>query len=341
MRKKVYIAYTGGTIGMTPSDEGYVPTPGYLQKQIKTIMELQSGIMPEYTINEYNPLLDSANMTPANWDLIAQDIADNYYHYDGFVVLHGTDTMAYTASALSFMLEGLNKPVIITGSQIPICEIRNDARDNLITAILIAGNYHIPEVCLYFGDKLLRGNRTVKISADELDAFDSPNFPPLGTVGIDIKINHNLLKPAKEKDLAFHKLTDHSIGTLRLFPGISAQVIENFLKPPLKGLVLETYGVGNIPDNNKDLINVLEKASQEGVVIAACTQSLRGTVDLGAYKAGSALLKAGVIGCFDMTTEAALAKMYYLFSRGYSVDKIRRLMQVNLCGELTENKSNF
>jgi len=334
-KRRVYIAYTGGTIGMTPSDEGYAPAPGYLKMQMETMLELKSGSMPQYTINEYSPLLDSANMTPDKWVEIAQDIADNYHKYDGFVVLHGTDTMAYTASALSFMLDGLNKPVILTGSQIPICEIRNDARGNLITAILIAGNYHVPEVCLFFGDKLFRGNRTVKVSADQLDAFDSPNFPPIGSVGVDIKINYNLLHDVKRREISIHKFTNHSIGTLRLFPGISAQVVENILRPPLKGLVLETYGVGNVPDNNKELIKVLKMACERDLVIAACTQSLRGSVHLGAYKAGSVLEKAGVIGCFDMTTEAALTKLYYLFSRGYSVDEIRKMMQENICGELT------
>ncbi|NLT94196.1 MAG: asparaginase [Clostridia bacterium] len=335
MRKRVYIAYTGGTIGMTPSEEGYVPRPGYLKEQMEKMLELKSGLMPQYTINEYDPLLDSSNMTPQQWVVIARDIARNYHEYDGFVVLHGTDTMAYTASALSFMLEGLQKPVIFTGSQIPICEIRNDARDNLITAILIAGNFDIPEVCLYFGDRLFRGNRTVKVNADRLDAFDSPNFPPLGTVGVDIKINTHLINRAPGKEIVVHDFGDHSISALRLFPGISAQVVENILHPPLKGLVLETYGLGNIPDQNKELIKVLERACQQGVVIVACTQCLRGTVDLGAYKTGSVLEKIGVISGYDMTTEAALTKMYYLFSRGYSVEEIRRLMQVNIRGELT------
>lgn len=336
MRKRVYIAYTGGTIGMTPLEEGYAPAPGYLQKQMENMLELKSGLMPQYTINEYDPLLDSSNMTPSEWVAIAQDIARNYHDYDGFVVLHGTDTMAYAASALSFMLEGLQKPVIFTGSQIPICEIRNDARDNLITAILIAGNFNIPEVCLYFGDRLFRGNRTVKVNADGLDAFDFPNFPPLGTVGIDIKINTGLINKVPQKEFTVHNFGDHSISALRLFPGISAQVVENILHPPLKGLVLETYGLGNIPDQNKELINVLKKACEQGVVIVACTQSLRGTVDLGAYKAGSVLERIGVISGYDMTTEAALAKMYYLFSRGYSIEEIRRLMQENIRGELTK-----
>src|SRR5205085_12569490 len=166
------------------------PQPGYLQKQMAPMPELRNPSMPAFTIHEYSPLLDSSNMTPREWVKIARDIAGVYGRYDGFVVLHGTDTMAYTASALPFMLSGLAKPVIVTGSQIPLCEVRNDARENLITSLLIASSYDVPEVCLYFGGKLLRGCRAVKVSADGFAAFDSPNFPPLGLVGIDIEINH-------------------------------------------------------------------------------------------------------------------------------------------------------
>ncbi|HET7433774.1 MAG TPA: asparaginase domain-containing protein, partial [Thermoanaerobaculia bacterium] len=177
MRKRVFIAYTGGTIGMKRTRAGYVPASGYLQAQMDEIPELRHPSMPAYTIHEYDPLLDSSNMTPAEWLKIARDVAANHEKYDGFVVLHGTDTMAYTASALPFLLGSVRKPVIITGSQIPLCEIRNDARENLITSLLIASNYAIPEVCLYFGGKLLRGCRSVKVSANGFAAFDSPNVP--------------------------------------------------------------------------------------------------------------------------------------------------------------------
>ncbi|MFZ7104207.1 MAG: asparaginase [Peptococcaceae bacterium] len=338
MKKKVYIVYTGGTIGMTKTKDGYTPTRGYLKKQMENILELKSGTMPEYVINEYDPLLDSANMTPDKWDLIAEDISINYDEYDGFVVLHGTDTMSYTASALSFMLEGLDKPVIITGSQIPICEIRNDARSNLITSIMIAANYKIPEVCLFFGDKLYRGNRTVKVSADQLAAFASPNYPPLGAVGVDIKINWDIIRPVRSKDVRFHELSLHSIGALRIFPGISAEVVNNILQPPLQGLVLEVFGTGNVPGNDLKLVQVLADACLRGIVIVACTQCLSGTVDLGSYQAGSVLQKAGVISGYDMTREAALAKLYYLFSKGLEPAEIKRLMQTNICGELTVMK---
>ena len=195
MRKKVYIAYTGGTIGMKRTVDGYVPASGYLKRLMHNLPELKSDLLPEYDIGEYEPLLDSSNMTPDDWLRIANDISKRHNAYDGFVVLHGTDTMAYTASALPFMLQGLQKPVVITGAQIPLCKVRNDARENLITALLIAANFKIPEVCLCFGNKLLRGNRAVKIDSDSLDAFESPNFPPLGTVGIEIKINWDLVLP--------------------------------------------------------------------------------------------------------------------------------------------------
>ena len=335
-KKRVYIAYTGGTIGMVNSANGYKPAADYLKERMSLIEELEDDIMPEYDIHEYNPLLDSSNMTPQNWVTIAKDIANNYDKYDGFVVLHGTDTMAYTASALSFMLQGIQKPVILTGSQIPLCEIRNDGRKNLITAMMLAAHYDIPEVCLYFGDKLLRGNRSVKVKADQLDAFDSPNFPPLGTAGINIKVNWEMVQQGKKADLDIRNIGDHFISALHLFPGISAQVVDNILKPPLKGLVLETYGRGNGPDQNKELLEVIKKATDRGIIVVASTQCLEGAVSLGEYAAGAELKKAGVISGYDMTTEAALAKLYYLFSQDLSIAEVKEMMQSNLCGELTK-----
>ncbi len=341
MKKRVYIAYTGGTIGMKKNSDGfYAPAPGYLEEQMAVMPKLNDPAMPEYTIHEYDPLLDSSNMTPENWLEIAHDIADKYNKYDGFVVIHGTDTMAYTASALPFMLRGLGKPVIITGSQIPLCEVRSDARENLITALTIAANYAIPEVCLYFGNKLLRGCRSVKVNAGSLDAFASPNFQPLGTAGIEIKINHDLIldMPDQESSLMVQEFIEPMVGTLRLFPGILTQIVSNILQPPLKGLVLETYGVGNCPDSDKRLLAVLQEATERGVVIVNCTQCLTGTVHMGDYATGSALAKAGVISGYDMTTEAALAKLFYLFSIGHSPDGVRSEMQKNLRGELTTMK---
>lgn len=337
MKKRVYIAYTGGTLGMIKTPEGYAPAPGYLAAQIAAMPELASAQMPEYVIHEYDPLLDSANMTPVDWGRIADDVAAQYEDYDGFIVLHGTDTMAYTASALPFMLCGLRKPVILTGSQIPLCEVRNDARANLITAMLLAANYAIPEVCLYVGRHLLRGCRSVKISADGFEAFASPNFPPLGEIGVDIRLyRERLLAPPEDHTFRVQALSQVNVGALRLWPGISAQVVRNLLQPPLAGLVLESYGVGNGPVNNHDFLAALREATQRGVVIVDCTQCLHGSVNLNGYATGSALARAGVISGFDMTVEAALAKLMVLFSRSLTVDQIKHLMQTDLCGELTE-----
>ncbi len=335
-RKRVYIAHTGGTIGMARTRNIYTPRRGYLQEQMQTMPELLHPSIPDFAIHDYEPLLDSSNMRPSDWVKIARDIADHHDEYDGFVVLHGTDTMAYTASALPFMLEGLRKPVIITGSQIPLCEVRNDARENLITSLLIAANYAIPEVCLYFGGKLLRGCRSTKVSADGFAAFDSPNFPPLGTVGIDIDVNWDLVrKPNGRGRLRVHEMRATVVSALRLFPGISPEFLCNVLRPPLQGLVLEAYGIGNGPDQDTDFIAALEEATSRGVVIVDCTQCLEGTVDLDEYAAGTALARAGVISGYDLTAEAALAKLYYLLSRGESPNRVKREMQRDLRGEMT------
>ncbi len=338
MRKHIYIAYTGGTIGMRKLQYGYAPERGYLEQQMATMPELHDATIPAYTIHEYDELLDSANMMPAHWTLIAEDIERNYQDYDGFIVLHGTDTMAYTASALAFMLQHLAKPVILTGSQIPLCEVRNDARENIITALMIAADYPVPEVCLFFGSKLLRGCRAVKVSATGLEAFDSPNFPPLGIAGVNISIKHHLVLPTPtppDVKLSIGKIGDHVVAALRIFPGISGKMIENILHPPLKGLVLEAYGVGNGPEQNTGFIKALKDATDRGVVIVDTTQCLYGTVAIQEYATGSALAEAGVISGYDMTAEAALTKLFYLFSRGYASEQVKQLMQQNLRGEMT------
>ncbi len=337
MTKRVYIANTGGTIGMKKTDKGYAPVPGYLAEQMTHISGLNAPSMPDYDLHEYAPLLDSSNMTPDDWLKIAQDIAARYDEYDGFVILHGTDTMAYTASALPFMLEGLRKPVILTGSQIPLCETRNDAHENLITAMILAAEYPIPEVCLYFGDKLMRGCRTIKVNASRFDAFDSPNYLPLGRVGVDIEIAWGRIRPLPplSTPLLINSLNKNRISTLRLFPGISADIVDNMLQPPLKGLVLEAYGVGNGPDHDLEFIAVLKEASERGVIIVDCTQCFSGTVALDEYATGTALAAAGVISGYDLTVEAALAKLFYLLSQELPTETIKSLMQTDLRGELT------
>ncbi len=337
-QKKIYIAYTGGTIGMARTGGGYAPAPGYLQQQMQHMPELWRAAMPQFVVDEFAPLLDSSNMTPQNWITVAQAIVEHYADYDGFVVLHGTDTMAYTASALPFLLPGLGKPVIVTGSQIPLCEVRNDARQNLIAALILAARSDIPEVSLCFGNQLYRGCRSVKVNADGLDAFASPNYPPLAEIGIDITIYPERIRRAPQpaaRQLAQVALALPAVADLRLFPGISAQVVRNMLRPPLRGLVLETYGSGNAPDNDPEFLSAIKEATKRGVVVVNCTQCLRGTVNQGAYETGSALAEVGVVSGLDLTKEAALAKLIVLLG---SVDDplvVRRRMQEDFCGELS------
>lgn len=336
MKKKICFIYTGGTIGMVSTENGYAPRRGYLAGAMKAMEELQDERMPRWDLMEFEPLLDSSNVTVREWNKIGKVICETYETYDGFVVLHGTDTMAYTASALSFMLEGLGKPVIFTGSQIPIGELRSDARDNLITAALLASMGKCREVCLYFGGKLLRGNRSTKISSDELWAFDSPNMPELASAGIGIKFNEKVLLPAGEKINMVTFIPEVPIAVLKIFPGIQFGLFEGIMTEKLKGLVLEGFGTGNIPQCDNSLIPIVEKAVKNGTIIVVCTQCLRGSVQLGAYETSDALKAAGALCGYDMTAEAAVAKLYYLFSKGYDVETIKKLMETNLRGELTK-----
>lgn len=334
MARSVYLAHTGGTIGMRRTAKGYAPEPGYLAEHLAAMPELQAPDMPRLTVREYTPLLDSADMTPHDWERIGRDIVAHHDQHDGFVVLHGTDTMAYSASALSFMLENLAKPVILTGSQIPLAEVRSDARENLITSLLLAAHYPLPEVCIYLSGQLLRGNRARKVSASGFDAFASPNAPPLGTVGVEIAIAWERVRPQPSAEVALQPLGDVSVGALRLFPGITAGIVENLLRAPVRGMVLETYGAGNAPARDSALMGVLEAACARGVVIVNCTQCLRGSVMM-SYATGHALQQAGVVSGHDMTPEAALTKLFYLLSKGLPLKAIRQLVQQDLRGELT------
>jgi lysophospholipase len=343
----VLILYTGGTIGMQQTDRGYAPSPGYLAEHLQRQAAFHDPDMPLYTtppswtgkrvhydIIEYDPLLDSSNMGLEDWAHIAGDVAKYYDQYDGFLVLHGTDTMAYTASALSFMLEGLRKPVILTGSQIPISRLRSDAMENVLGALIVAGHYVIPEVGLYFAHKLMRGNRAGKVDAAGLDAFESANCDPLVEVGTEIKVRWNLIETPRQPSLRVQTEMSSKVAVLRLFPGISVHTIRNFLRPPIEGIVMETFGSGNAPNQRQDFLDALKEATDRGVVIVNTTQCDRGSVTTG-YAAGQALYDHGVISGGDMTAEAALTKLSYLLARESSTDQVRKKMQQNLRGERT------
>ena len=288
----------------------------------------------------FNPLIDSSNVTPAFWIKLAAVIEENYEKYDGFVVLHGTDTMSYSASMLSFMLENLGKPVIFTGSQLPMGVVRTDGRDNFINAIEIAAARNgdkpmVPEVAIYFENKLMRGNRTSKYNAENFNAFLSGNYPHLAEVGVHIRYHSHLILNAESGKLTVRKNLDNSVIILKLFPGIAEIVVKNALSiSGLKGVVLETYGAGNAPTDDW-FIEALQEAIRKGIIIYNVTQCYGGAVDMGKYETSVRLSQIGVVGGYDITTESAVAKMMYLLGQELSHDEIIRLLQVPLRGELT------
>ncbi|KAI0636433.1 L-asparaginase [Trametes polyzona] len=294
-----------------------------------------------YAVLEWHPMLDSSNIEIQDWIRIATDIELNYTNFDGFVILHGTDTMSYTSSALSFMLEDLGKTVVVTGAQIPMSQLRNDAVDNLLGALVIAGHYIIPECCLFFNHTLFRGNRCSKMSSYDLNAFGSPNFPPLVNVGIDIVVNwQNVIRQTSLRRFQSHKHMSPHVATLRLFPGITGATIRAFVAPPTRGVVLETFGAGNAPQR-ADLIAALKEACENGIVIVAISQCAKGSVS-DAYETGRALLQAGVVPGGDMTPECALTKLSYLLSKPeLSTEQVRALIGTPLRGELTLPESKL
>ncbi len=342
MQKRILIAYTGGTIGMRRTPQGYVPESGLDRLLAQTIPPDLAGDMPDYVVHECSHLIDSANLHPRDWYRIAGLIASHYREYDGFVVLHGTDTMAYTAAGLSFALPGLTKPVIVTGSQIPLREMRNDARNNLLTALLLAARDPIPEVCLYFNGRLMRGNRAAKLKGEALDAFDSPNYPLLAKVGINIEINRAaLLDRTGVEVFQILQPTDGQVAVLKVFPGLSAGLLAKVLEPPLRGLILESYGIGAAPIESPGFLATLAAATERGVTIVAISQCLESRVDLSKYAVGTALARTGVLGGFDLTTEAAYAKLNHLLSLGIQTEEVRGNMQLSWCGECSAPDEPF
>ena len=334
--KKIYVAYTGGTIGMKPTDSGYAPAEnlmGLLEEKLPANVRTS---LPDFDLGEYEQLIDSSNIRPDNWKQIAHDIASKYDEYDGFVVLHGTDTMAYSCSMMSFMLRNLSKPVIFTGSQIPLCEARTDGLENLVGALSLAADERIKEVCLYFNGRLMRGNRCRKQNAYLFDAFDTPNYPWLGRADINIDLDEFLLhKPEGEPQFLLDCDSETHVGILQLFPGINAEWIESILQQPMKAFIMRTYGTGNGPDGDQAFLDALKKATDAGKLIVNLSQCHRGTVHQGSYAAGSALANAGVVGGLDTTTEAMFCKLHHLFSNGLTVEQVKEQLGQSLAGEVT------
>ncbi|OYX81186.1 MAG: L-asparaginase 1 [Flavobacteriales bacterium 32-34-25] len=338
-RTKILLIYTGGTIGMRKDFNTGALKAFNFSKLLQRIPELKQLDCEIETISFQNPI-DSSNMNPLHWAEIATMIQSNYVEFDGFVVLHGSDTMSYTASALSFMLENLSKPVILTGSQLPIGDLRTDAKENLITAIEIASlqennNAVITEVCLYFENKLYRGNRTTKINAEHFNAFASPNYPALVESGVYLNLRSELFLGREDnKELIVHPSLDTNVIIIKMFPGIFESIFTAILEiPSLKGIVLETYGSGNAITEDW-FINALTKAIKKGLYIVNVTQCTSGSVNMGQYETSSALKQIGVISGKDSTTEAAITKLMFLLSQNIPFKDFQTVFETPLRGEM-------
>ena len=338
---RVLLIYTGGTIGMGCNAKTGALEPLRFDQLSKQMPELEQ-ISADIDVHQFAPPIDSSDMTPRLWSHLVRIIADNYEQYDGFVILHGTDTMAYTASALSFMLENLTKPVILTGSQLPIGQLRTDGKENLITSIEIASAKHddgrpvVPEVCIYFSGKLLRGNRSTKINADGFNAFDSFNYPHLADAGVTIVYHEEfILKPDYDKPMTPHFALDPNVVVFTLFPGIQDNIVRHVLDAPeLRAIVMRSYGSGNAPQRPW-LMKMLSDASNRGVNIINISQCAEGTVEMARYDTGYQLKNAGVISGYDSTVESAVTKLMHLQGHYPDSNIIRMKMNQNLRGEIS------
>ncbi len=335
----ILVIYTGGTIGMIRDEVSGVLVPFNFENIYEQIPSLKK-LHYQLDFHCFEPLMDSSNMTPEVWESLASIIQQNYEDYDGFVVLHGSDTMAYSASALSFMLENLNKPVIFTGSQLPLGELRTDGRENFITAIEIAAAKDdetplVPEVCIYFENQLMRGNRSVKYNAENFNAFRSGNYPLLANAGVYMNYHREHILKLNFKKLKVHKKLSAEVGVLKVFPGITQAFVNSILNSPgLKALVLETFGSGNAT-TEKWFVDALTSAIKKDIIIVNVSQCITGRVEQGKYETSTGLKQIGIIGGNDITTEAALTKLMVLIGRGFNVSTINNLMQQSIRGEIT------
>lgn len=334
----VLIIYTGGTIGMITDPSSGVLVPFNFEQITDHVPELRR-LKYKFKVHSFDPLIDSSNMDPEIYRELALLIRRDYDKYDGFVVLHGSDTMAFTASALSFMIEDLDKPIIFTGSQLPVNGIRTDAKENLITAMEIAaekrrGRAMVPEVCIYFDYKLFRGNRSFKYNSAKFEAFRSPNYPVLAEAGVYLKFNRNdILKPSGRAP-KFHTRLDRAIGILKLYPGISAEIVKAALSADCKAIIMESFGSGNT-STKPWFLDLLREAIAEGKLILNISQCKVGTVELGRYATSSQLKEMGVVNGYDMTFEAAVTKLMYLLGNVKDMKKVARYLETDLRGEMT------
>lgn len=336
----VLLICTGGTIGMSEDPLTGALHPVDFDNIFEFLPELsKTGLRIDSAA--FDPLVDSSDVDPASWSKLAHIIYDHYQHYDGFVVLHGTDTMAYSASALSFMLNNLGKAVIFTGSQLPLGVLRSDARENLLTAIEIAaarenGHAMVPEVCIFFEDTLLRGNRTTKQNADHFNAFRSHNYPPLAKAGVHIKYAKKFIHyPNPQNTLSLRTRINQQVAVLKIFPGISEKTVRAILDiPGLKAVIIETFGSGNAP-RQEWFHKALTEANDKGIILVNKTQCAVGSVEMGRYATSLHLLDAGVLSGLDITTEAIVTKLMYLMGEHSSTEKVKKLLQSNLCGEIS------
>jgi L-asparaginase len=340
-KKSILIIYTGGTIGMKKNTETGVLAPFDFDQILTEVPELKRFGFNLKTYS-FNPIIDSSNLDPDVWIKLAQIIKETYNDYNGFVILHGTDTMAYSASALSFMLENLDKPVIFTGSQLPIGTLRTDGKENLITAVEIAaadqnGQPLTPEVCIYFENKLFRGNRTTKYNAEHFNAFESPNYPYLAQAGINIKYNYGAIHySTSKKELHIHTQLNTSVAVLKIFPGINQNTLYTILNiENVKAIILETYGAGNAPTSTW-FLDEIRNAVKKGKIILNVTQCLAGSVDMSKYETGLELSKSGVISGFDITTEAAVVKLMYALGKNLSTEETKIFLNQSISGEITK-----
>ena len=342
-RSSVLLIYTGGTIGMKEDPRTGALTPFDLKGIVDEVPELRKFAM-RIDSHTFTPLIDSSDIEPSLWQALAHLIAQKYDAYDGFVILHGTDTMAYSASALSFMLDNLSKPVVFTGSQLPIGRPRTDGKENLISAVEIAtakdseGRAMVPEVCICFNSQLFRGNRSKKVNATGFDAFCSPNYPPLATAGINIKYNNGFIHRGQQNwhGLSIHTELDTRVAILKVHPGITGQAVRDILLGTgSRAVILETYGSGNAI-SKPWFLDIIREASESGKIILNVTQCLSGEVDMDIYATGRSLKEAGVVSGHDITTEAALGKLFYLMGTYAENDRVKMLLDKNLKGEISK-----